>query len=128
MARWTGWALLAGGLMLAGCATPYEQCVYSAEQTTRQIERDLAEGYANLSRGYRIERIMMPRMVPSVCVGPGGVATTCMRMEQETEEIHHRINRDLERERIALMESQLARERPRAAAAAAQCQATYPAR
>jgi len=111
---------------LAGCGTPLQQCVREAEQTTREIERELSERYANLSRGYSIERVTMPRLVPSICPSPSGAMVPCSRWENDVEEIRHRIDRDLERERIALLERQLERERPRAAAAVAQCRATYP--
>ncbi len=128
MARMTGMlmtlALLAG---LGGCATPLQQCLYDAEQTSRDLERELSERYANLSRGYSIERVIVPEMVPSMCPGAGGVPVPCMRWEQTTDEIHHRIDRELERERVALLEHQLERERPRAELAAAQCRATFPA-
>ena len=128
MARVTGSLAVVTLLgLLGGCATPLQQCLYDAEQTTRDIERELSEHYASLSRGYSVERVIVPEMVPSVCPGPGGVAVPCMRWEQSTEEIHHPINRDLERERIDLLERQLERERPRAAQAAAQCQAAFPA-
>ena len=127
MARTTGLALVALGLLLAGCATPLQQCLYDAEQPTREIERSLSEEYATLSRGYSIERIRVPTMTMGFCGGPGGTTVPCTRPDYDINEIHHRVDRDLVRERIALLEQQLARERPRGAAAAAQCQARYPA-
>ena len=127
MARISALVLLGVGLLLAGCATPLQQCLYDAEQPSREIERSLSEEYANLSRGYSIERVRVPMMVTRTCAGPQGRAVPCPRMDYDIEEIHHRIDRDLVRERIALLESQLDRERPRAQAAVAQCQATYPA-
>ncbi|WP_127106786.1 hypothetical protein [Pararhodobacter zhoushanensis] len=127
MARKTSLALVTVGVLLAGCATPLQQCLYDAEQPAREIERTLSEEYATLSRGYSIERIRVPTMSMGVCGGPGGAAVPCARPDYDINEIHHRVDRDLVRERIALLERQLARERPRAAAASAQCQATYPA-
>lgn len=117
----------AGALaVLAGCATPLQQCLYHAEQSTREIERELSERYANLSRGYSVEQILVPRLETFDCGNSTTGPRLCQRWEQDVEQIRHRIAPELERERVELLERQLARERPRAEAAAAQCRATYP--
>ena len=128
MRRQAGWmvALVLTGI-LAGCATPLQQCLYEAERSVRDIERELAEREGNLARGYRIERVIQPRLSQDICYGAGGAPFPCARWEQDVEEILHRIDPALERERIALLQRQLDRERPRAEAAARQCRATYPA-
>lgn len=114
-------------LVLAACATPLEQCLNEAARDVRAIERELTDRRVALARGYTVERIPVPRMVPSVCGGPGVTPYACMRMEQDYDEIHHRINPELERERIALLERQLDRESRRAAEAQAQCRVAHPA-
>jgi len=123
----SGWVVLAGLGVLAGCATPLQQCLNTADRDQRAILFELDERRANLRRGYRIERVMAPELVPALCPGPGGALQPCMRWAQDTREILHRINPELEAERIALLEQQLAREERRAAQAAAACRATYPA-
>lgn len=126
MAR-VGLALgLAGSGLLAGCATPLQQCLRVANQDVLDIQRDLDAGRNSVRYGYRIERIMAPEMISTICYGPGGVASPCMRWSQEVQEIRHPVNRDLERERVALLEQQLERAQRQAAQAEAQCRATYP--
>lgn len=115
-----------GGLVLAGCATPLQQCLYEAEHPARVLERELAESYASLSRGYSIERVVVPRLVRDICVRPNGQAVPCTHWEQDVSEVHHRIDRRNEQERIALLERQLERARAEATSGAAQCRATYP--
>ncbi|WP_417586561.1 hypothetical protein [Pararhodobacter oceanensis] len=119
--------ILAGLVVLAGCATPLEQCLYAAERDQREISRELDERRGNLQRGFRIERVLTPVMASGFCVNAEGVLEPCMRWEHETRETHHRINPELEAERIALLERQLAREDGRVAQASASCRATYPA-
>jgi len=118
---------IVGLAILAGCATPLQQCLYAANQDVLDIQRDLDAGRNAVRYGYRIERVMMPELVTTVCPGPSGTVQPCTRWSQEVHEIRHPVNRELERERVALLEQQLARAERRAAQAAAQCRATYPA-
>lgn len=110
---------------LAGCS-PLQMCLADADQGLRDVQRELDTHRGNLSRGYAIERIQVPEMVPSFCPGPGGAPVPCMRWDTATEEIRHPINPAFERERIALLERQLTQAEAQAAAARAQCAATYP--
>lgn len=112
-------------LALAGCS-PLQQCLAEADQDLREITRELDTRRANLRYGYSIERIQVPELVPGFCPGPGGVPAGCMRWDTTTQEIRHPINPAFERERIALLERQLAQAQTQAAAARAQCAATYP--
>lgn len=112
--------------MVSGCATPLQHCLSVATRDVRDIERELDERNANVRRGYRIERIQVPELLPMACVGPRGRSIPCERWTTTTEEIHYPVNRDLERERIALLETQLARAQRSVPQAEAQCRATYP--
>ena len=118
-----GLAVLAG---LTGCATPLQQCLVAANQDVLNIQRDLDAGRNAVRYGYRIERVMMPELVTTVCPAPGGATQPCTRWVQEIREIRHPVNRELERERVALLEQQLARAEQRAGQGEAQCRATYP--
>lgn len=119
---------LAALAVLAGCAMPLEQCLNAAGETTREIEHELSVRRRNVDLGYSIEYVARPRLVMSICEGPGGAPTPCPMWDDDVVVVHHRIDPALERERIALLERQLERERPRAEAAAAECRAAYPAR
>lgn len=126
MQRSTLWMVL-GLVVLAGCASPLEQCLRQANQDVLEIQRELDIRRGNVQRGTRIERVIMPEMQMAFCPGPQGRMVPCQRWVQETQEIHHPINRELERERIALLESQLARAEASASQASTQCRTTFPA-
>lgn len=117
-------ALVALGL-LAGCATPLEQCLIRADSDRLAVQRELDERRQNLQRGFSIERVSVPVMVPSLCGGPGATPSACLRMETDTQEILHPIKPTFEAERIALLERQLSRAQAQQTAAAAQCRATH---
>jgi hypothetical protein len=115
------------GLALSGCASPLQQCLWGAEAQAREIRDELAERQANLARGFRVEYREMP-VFPRFCTDPAtGAVYGCTDWVPEVEVVHRPINPEYERERIALLEQQLSREERRAADAAAQCRATYPA-
>jgi len=113
-------------VLIAGCASPRDLCLRQANQDVRDIQRELDERRGNVQRGYRIERIEVPQLLRMMCPGPGGVAVPCQRWSTVTEEVHYPINRDLERERIALLERQLTREEAAAVRASAECRAAHP--
>jgi hypothetical protein len=120
-------AILAVAMFLAGCLSPLDQCLWEADAQAREIRDELQERRANLARGFRIERRELP-VFPRFCTDPvTGAVHGCTDWVPEIEIVHRRINPEYERERIALLERQLAREERRAAEAAAQCRVTYPA-
>lgn len=117
--------LIAGALaVLAGCS-PLQMCLSEADQDQRQITRELEERRLNLQRGFAVERVSAPVFGPGFCAGPTG-PQPCMRWDDGPQEVRHRINPAFERERIALLERQLAQAQAQAQAARAQCQAAYP--
>ena len=122
-----GLAVLAVAGLLAGCVTPLDQCLWDAGTQTRELRSELAERQANLARGFRIERREMPVIFPSFCVHPvTGALYGCTDWVPPVEIIHHPIDPRIERERIELLERQIAREERREAAAQAQCRAAFP--
>lgn len=118
-------ALMALGA-LAGCATPLETCLSRADQDVLAVQRDLNERRDTLRRGYSVELVLRPVAWPRRCDGAGAAAVTCLLVEPEVVEIRHPINPTFESERIALLETQLARAGAARQQAAAQCRATYP--
>jgi len=121
-------ALLGIGLGLSGCATPLEQCIAGASAEMRFIEEELTERRVNIARGYAIRREMRTEMLPDFCYSPfSGMRFMCMEPVQTVRETRRPINVADEQERIAQLERALERERRLAAAAIAQCRATYSA-
>jgi|JI8StandDraft_2_1071088.scaffolds.fasta_scaffold07034_3 hypothetical protein len=112
--------------LLAGCATPLQQCLQQADRDRIAVQRELAERRQNLQRGYAVEQVIVPVMMPSFCAGPTGTLASCLLWEDRVDEVRHPINRTFEAERIALLERQLARAEADQARAAAQCRAVHP--
>ena len=50
-----GWAMMAGLLVLTGCATPYERCMAPATGQLRTVERLIVETEGNIARGFAWE-------------------------------------------------------------------------
>ena len=65
---------------LAGCS-PLQMCLADADQGLREVTRALQTHRDNLSRGYAIERIQVPELVPGFCPGPGGGPVACTRWD-----------------------------------------------
>ena len=112
-------------MALAGCS-PLQLCLADADQGARDVRRALLEHQQNLSRGYAIERVRVPVMESTPCAAPGGGMTTCTNWDYDVAEIRHPINRQFERERIALLQRQLATAERQSQAAQDQCRVTYP--
>jgi hypothetical protein len=120
-------AALAALALLAGCATPLERCVLRAEREVRILTEELAERTANVIRGYAIERRVVQRMGPAWCRDPRtGRPYHCIDWIDGVEEYRRPINVALERERVAMLERAVARERQLADRQIAACRAQYP--
>ncbi|MCC5968593.1 MAG: hypothetical protein JJU15_01430 [Pararhodobacter sp.] len=116
-------------LMLAGCATPLEQCVASATTEVRYLEEELTERRVNIARGYAVQREMRPDFQPGFCYSPHygmRLSIMCMEPVQTVHETRRPINVSDEEARIALLERALTRERQLAAQATERCRAQYP--
>ena len=122
------WALLAGLLVLAGCATPLERCIATANADARALEVELAERRLSLARGYRLEQRQEPRFAMVLCPGASPTAPAlCTEVVEVPVTRRVPVNPTIEAERIAALEGILEREQARAAAAIRTCRATFPA-
>ena len=123
---------LAALLMLAACATPLEQCLSDATRETRALNAEIGERRLNLARGYAVDQVIVPDFFPALCPPPAGAppgtpAQVCMEWGERAVSRRVPIDPVVERERIAALESILARQERRADQAAAQCRAQFPA-
>lgn len=118
---------LALGLMvalLAGCGTPFEQCLNRAGAELTRLETERAERQVNLARGYAL--IWRPRPA-EICTDPdSGISAPCGGLFGGWDEEPAPINRAAEARRIALLDARIAEARPRAVAAQAACRAQFP--
>lgn len=118
-------------LVLAACQTPLEQCLSDAARPATELREELAERRANLTRGYRIERESMPVMVMTTCYRQGRLGVVrpypCSEWVNEVQNRRVPIDAQVESERIALLERQLARAEAQEAQALRNCRASFPA-
>jgi hypothetical protein len=119
-------AALAALAVLAGCATPLERCVLRAEREVRVLTEELAERQGNVIRGYAIESRVVPQMGPAWCRDRYGRLYTCFDWVDTVQTVRRPVNVALERERVALLERAIARERQVAEREIAACRAQYP--
>lgn len=119
--------VLAGALVVTGCATPLQQCLSSAYSEVRFLEEELTERRVNIARGYAIHRETQVEMMPDFCWSRAYRRSfMCMEPVPMTRESRRPINEADERERIAQLERALARERATAAQVDARCHAQFP--
>lgn len=119
-------AALVALALLAGCATPLERCLMKAEREVRVLTEELAERTANVIRGYAIEHRIVPRMGPAWCRDPDGRLHTCFDWVETVQTIRRPVNVAVERERVAMLERAIARERRIAEQQIAACRAHFP--
>ena len=122
-------ALLALAL-LAACGTPQEQCIARQGQELRTLQALARETRANLARGYGIEERQEVSEIRRRCdtVNAEGETVTIRCDEVEVDNVRVPVALDLaaERQKLAQLESRIARERARVAAAADACRQAYP--
>jgi hypothetical protein len=125
-------------LTLAACGTPQERCIASVTRDLRVVDRLIAEGEANLARGYAY--VSQTVYVPSweMCTAPvlvqptdGSAAVLLpgqMCLDDRPQTIRRAVAIDLDAERRTLdgLRKQRAKLSARAAPLIGQCQATYP--
>ncbi len=120
-------ALLAALALLTACATPLERCILRAEREVRLLTEELAERQGNVIRGYSIERQIVPQLAPVWCRDPKtGAPYTCIDWVDTVREFRRPVNVAVERERVALLERAILREREIADRQIAACRAQHP--
>jgi hypothetical protein len=123
---------LSATAFLGACGTPLEQCIIRANADARALDIEIAERRLALARGYRLEERLEPRFGTGLCPAPAGSApgappVACIDVVDMPVTRRVPINPTIEAERIAALEAIVARERGRAAAEVAACEARFPA-
>ena len=116
--------------VLAACATPREQCISDANQSTRVLSQLVAETEANLARGYALDTVQEVRTIRTTCQGrtEEGVTFTfpCEETQTFDRNVPVAIDLNAERAKLASLQERLSRQQAAANAAVSQCIATYP--
>ena len=93
-------------ILLAGCATQYQQCVDRTGADLAEIKDAIATTEANLERGYAIFRSTEPYNYRTVCYY-GGEAYTCAQSSFRTEVQPVAIDGALEKARLKKLKAAL---------------------
>lgn len=116
--------------ILAACATPREQCINDANQSTRVLGQLVAQTEANLARGYALDTVQDVRTIRTTCQGrtEEGVTFTfpCEETQTFQRSVPVAIDLNAEQAKLASLQDRLARQQAAANAAISQCIATYP--
>jgi len=108
--------------LLAGCGTPWEQCLARAGAELDRLETERAERQANLERGHaRVRRAAEPCFSAAT-----GLPVPCGPLRGGWEWDIEPISRTAEARRIAQLDARIAQARPLAETARAACRAQFP--
>lgn len=66
-------------LMIAGCASPRQQCIQAAQADLQALEQQIADLELALQRGYRQLRETAPRTTLHICAWPREPVLFCTR-------------------------------------------------
>ncbi|KEJ89955.1 hypothetical protein [Sulfitobacter donghicola] len=118
-------------LLLAGCGTPYEQCVRQVSKESRVLKSAIAESRLRISRGYAIHRQTVSYRVPSICHRHDHkmhrpAPYPCGRTEYTTIETPVPIDVAAERRKLASYQKQLVQAEAATKRGIRQCEAQYP--
>ena len=116
--------LLALPALLGACAgAARDQCLRSATEEVRTLDRLIAETEAGVARGYGISRQTVPYLERRRCGDGGG---SCLYTETETIETPKAIDPQSENRKMALLRARREAAVPRALDHIAACRASYP--
>ncbi|SFR09021.1 hypothetical protein [Poseidonocella sedimentorum] len=113
-------------LLLAACASPYEQCVSRATTDLRVVDRLIQEKTALIERGYAIEEETYTRTKFERCYDEEGKRRTCRVEREYSRDIPVAVNLDEQREILAQLHDQRATLDRAARSTIASCRAAHP--
>lgn len=119
---------LAPLILLAGCATPLQKCLNTANQDLRALDHLIATTQGNIDRGYAIETERVPTTYFDWCYfgHHHGHAYLCRQTSYDTRRKPVSIDIGQERRKLQDLKAARLQTAPRARRATAQCQAQYP--
>lgn len=123
--------IFAGTAILAGCGTPFEQCVARAERDVRVLDRLITDVEANIRRGYAIERESYTIQVASICIigedkDGKDIKEPCLRAETRFRDKPVAIDLDAERAKLSSMKEKRTQSARAAQANIESCRIQYP--
>lgn len=96
--------VLSFSLILAGCASEYDQCVQKVSAELRSIQSGINEAGGNLSRGYAIHRTIVPYTTVGICY-TGTISYSCPQTAYRTQENPVAIDAALERSKMKMLQA-----------------------
>jgi len=96
-----------GFVALAGCLSPYDQCVSKAGAEVRQIQAGIDTANENLARGYAVHSTEEPFVVVETCFAQNVAPYPCTEVVYRTVETPVAIDAGLEKEKLAALKARL---------------------
>lgn len=119
-------ALLPALALIAACATPQEQCISTASNEVRSMQKLIHTTQGNIARGYAIHRHTESYQVPDICHDKNKKPYRCFDTEYRTIETPVTINIAEERRKLAGLKNRLPAATRKMRAGVANCQAQFP--
>ena len=113
-------------LFLAACATPLQQCLNTATQDLRTVDKLITTTQENLERGYAVKRELEPTFRLSYCASPTHNFAFCNVPTNRVVETPVAIDLAEERRKLASLQEQRQTLVGRAEQQVVTCNATYP--
>jgi hypothetical protein len=131
MKRRTWCFALSVAALVAGCATPKQQCMSDATQELRSVERALDTAKGNIARGYAVHTQRVPYTVANICYRThprthAAIPYSCPSTYYRTQTTPVAIDVAEERRKAEDLQRRLPQLRERANAAVRQCNAQFP--
>lgn len=119
-------ALIPALALIAACATPQEQCVNTASNEVRSMQKLIRTTEGNISRGYAIHRHTESYQVPDICYNKDKKPYRCFDTEFRTIETPVTIDVGEERRKLASLKKRLPAAGRKMNAGVASCRVQFP--
>ncbi|MGB0902006.1 hypothetical protein [Halocynthiibacter sp.] len=113
--------------LMAGCATPYEQCVSFAHRDLYQTQKDIQFLESNIRRGYAVHSQSVPYTVAKECLNENEEPFRCDEVNYHTIETPVAIDISAEQRKLDRARADLPALRAEVAREVRGCQRQYPA-
>jgi len=112
--------------LIAACATPQEQCINTASNEVRTMQKAISKTEGNIARGYAIHRSQEPYQVTDICYNKDKKPYPCFHTQYRTIETPVTINVAEERRKLAALKRHLPAAMRRMETGIRNCRIQYP--
>lgn len=119
-------ALIPTLALIAACATPQEQCINTASNEVRGMQKLISTTQGNISRGYAIHKHTETYQVPDICYDASKKPYRCFETEYRTIKTPVSIDVAEERRKLANLKKRLPAAARKMNAGVANCRVQFP--